>query len=231
MGYDYVDGGIKLYVEDTGCGIPQDKHDKLFQRFAKLDDFTQGTGLGLAICKAIIDAHGGKIGVESEVGKGSTFWAWFPCEAEVEEFDKEAGESKGDDIVVTPDQNKNSRADIPKDGVRKKSVLVAEDIDSNYLLVKAILTNFDLTRACTGEEAVKLASTYRYDAILMDIKMPVMNGVEATRRIREFDKITPIIAVTANAFDSDRVEAMEAGCSAFVTKPLKKKELEDILGS
>lgn len=231
MGYDYVDGGIKLHVEDTGCGIPQDKHDKLFQRFAKLDDFTQGTGLGLAICKAIIDAHGGKIGVESEVGKGSTFWAWFPCEAEVEEFDKEAGESKGDDIVVTPDQHKNSRADIPKDGVRKKSVLVAEDIDSNYLLVKAILTNFDLTRACTGEKAVKLASTYRYDAILMDIKMPVMNGVEATRRIREFDKITPIIAVTANAFDSDRVEAMEAGCSAFVTKPLKKKELEDILGS
>ena len=115
------------------------------------------------------------------------------------------------------------------DGLQRKSILIAEDIDSNYMLVKAILKNVELTRAITGKEAVELAAARHYDAILMDMKMPVMNGIEATRKIREFDKITPIIAVTANAFDSDKVEAMEAGCDAFVTKPVKKKELEDVL--
>ena len=115
------------------------------------------------------------------------------------------------------------------DGLQRKSILVAEDIDSNYMLVKAILRNVELTRAITGKEAVELAAAHHYDVILMDMKMPVMNGIEATRKIREFDKITPIIAVTANAFDSDKVEAMKAGCDAFVTKPVKKKELEDML--
>lgn len=84
MGYEYTNGGLKIYVEDTGSGIAKEKQSQLFQRFAKLDNFTQGTGLGLAICKAITDAQGGKIGVESEKEKGSTFWAWFPCEAEIE---------------------------------------------------------------------------------------------------------------------------------------------------
>ena len=88
MGYSYIDGGIKLYVEDTGHGIPKEKQHKLFQRFAKLDDFTQGTGLGLAICKAITDAQGGKIGMESDEGKGSKFWAWFPCEAKLRDMRK-----------------------------------------------------------------------------------------------------------------------------------------------
>lgn len=234
IGHEYVDGGIRLFVEDTGCGIPKDKQDKLFQRFAKLDDFTQGTGLGLAICKAIVDAQGGKIGVESEEGKGSTFWACFPCEAEIEEFDdsEDNGESAKTEANGTLEDEKSveDNAISASAGTsRKKTVLVAEDIDSNYMLVKAILKNYDLTRACTGKEAVDFASNFRYDAILMDMKMPIMNGIEATKRIREFDKITPIIAVTANAFDSDRVEAMEAGCNAFVTKPLKKKDLEDVL--
>lgn len=228
MGYEYVDGGIKITVEDTGCGIPKEKQSQLFQRFAKLDDFTQGTGLGLAICKAIIDAQGGRIGVESDEGKGSTFWAWFPCEAEIEEFG-EAEEIKGKNIESDAEQAISKPTDMHAKGTRRKSILVAEDIDSNYMLVKAILKTFELTRACTGKEAVELASACRYDAILMDIKMPLMNGIEATQKIRKFDKVTPIIAVTANAFDSDRVEAMAAGCNAFVTKPLKKKDLEDVL--
>lgn len=228
MGYEYVDGGIRLFIEDTGCGIPKENQDKLFQRFAKLDDFTQGTGLGLAICKAIVDAQGGKIGVESEVGKGSTFWAWFPCEAEIEEFG-EAEESVSKNMEDNSGQVAIKPADSHPRDTRRKSILVAEDIDSNYMLVNAILKDYDLTRACTGKEAVEFASNFRYDAILMDMKMPVMDGIEATMKIRQFDKITPIIAVTANAFDSDKVEAMEAGCNAFVTKPLKKKDLEEVL--
>lgn len=231
MGYEYVDGGIRLYVEDTGCGIPKEKQYKLFQRFAKLDDFTQGTGLGLAISKAIIDAQGGKIGVESDEGKGSTFWAWFPCEAEIEEWEEVEG-SDENNTESAPERTVNNKSESAPvaDNIQRKSLLVAEDIDSNFLLIKAILTSFELTRAKTGEEAVRLAFSYQYDAILMDMKMPVMGGIEATRKIREFDKTTPIIAVTANAFDSDRVEAMEAGCNAFVTKPVKKRELEEILG-
>lgn len=228
MGYEYVDGGIRLFIEDTGCGIPKENQNKLFQRFAKLDDFTQGTGLGLAICKAIVDAQGGKIGVESEVGKGSTFWAWFPCEAEIEEFG-EAEESVSKNMEDNSGQVAIKPADSHPRDTRRKSILVAEDIDSNYMLVNAILKDYDLTRACTGKEAVEFASNFRYDAILMDMKMPVMDGIEATKKIRQFDKITPIIAVTANAFDSDKVEAMEAGCNAFVTKPLKKKDLEEVL--
>lgn len=228
MGYEYVDGGVRIFVEDTGCGIPKEKQCNLFQRFAKLDDFTQGTGLGLAICKAIVDVQGGKVGLDSDEGKGSTFWAWFPCEAEIEEADTE------EETKVKPADEISgllmNEPDAPQaDGLRQKYILVAEDIDSNYMLVKAILKNVELTRAITGKEAVELAAAHHYDAILMDMKMPVMNGIEATRKIRVFDKTTPIIAVTANAFDSDRVEAMKAGCDAFVTKPVKKKELEDIL--
>lgn len=228
MGYEYIDEGIRIFVEDTGCGIPKEKQCRLFQRFAKLDDFTQGTGLGLAICKAIVDVQGGKVGLDSDEGKGSTFWAWFPCEAEIEMADTEE-ERKAEPADEISGLLTDKPAVPQADGLQRKSILVAEDIDSNYMLVKAILRNVELTRAITGKEAVELAAAHHYDVILMDMKMPVMNGIEATRKIREFDKITPIIAVTANAFDSDKVEAMKAGCDAFVTKPVKKKELEDML--
>lgn len=85
MGYEYINNGIRLYVKDTGIGVAQDKQNLLFQRFSKLDDFAQGTGLGLAICKAIVDVMNGEIGCESKVGEGSTFWAWIPCDAEIDE--------------------------------------------------------------------------------------------------------------------------------------------------
>jgi len=81
VGYKYSDDGLYMYCEDTGSGIPKDKKDKVFDRFFKLDDFVQGTGLGLSICKAIANACKGKIGVDSEEGKGSTFWLWIPCQA------------------------------------------------------------------------------------------------------------------------------------------------------
>ena len=90
MGYTYEDGGLKLFVEDSGIGIAANKQEKVFGRFEKLDDFAQGTGLGLAICKAITIATKGKIGFDSVEGKGSTFWAWIPCEAEIEEKKKGA---------------------------------------------------------------------------------------------------------------------------------------------
>lgn len=230
IGYEYTDGGIRIYVEDTGSGISKEKQSKLFQRFAKLDDFTQGTGLGLAICKAIVDATGGKIGAVSEEGKGSTFWAWFPCDAKIEEYEEVEmiDESTTETVLYLTGKQPQ---DLASEKVYAKSILVAEDIDSNFMLAKAILKTCKLTRAITGREAVELAAARHFDAILMDMKMPVMDGIEATLKIREFDQTIPIIAVTANAFDSDKEKAIKAGCNAFVTKPLKKKELEDILRS
>ena len=104
-------------------------------------------------------------------------------------------------------------------------ILVAEDNDSNYMLVKVLLKGYNLTRACNGREAVELAGREKFDIILMDIRMPEMDGAEATRRIREFCPAIPIIAVTANAFDEDRRRAFEAGVDDFLNKPLSKAEL------
>lgn len=110
------------------------------------------------------------------------------------------------------------------------TVLVAEDNDSNFLLVNVILKKYvTVLRAVNGEEAVAMAKAGGIDLILMDIKMPVMTGLEATTAIREFDKEMPIIALTANAFDSDRETALEVGCSDFMAKPLKKAALLEIV--
>ena len=104
-------------------------------------------------------------------------------------------------------------------------VLIAEDNDSNFSLVQHILFKYNLTRVKNGVEALEKLHNEQYDIILMDMKMPIMGGLEAVRKIREFDTKVPIIALTAYAFDSDRASAMEAGCNAFLTKPLNKSQL------
>lgn len=216
MGYTVENEAIRIYVEDTGIGIPKKMHDQVFGRFHKLNDFVQGTGLGLAISKAIVEGAGGEIGFTSEEGVGSTFWAWVPCEVSGTE------DSGGHD----PSESKvmQMAADLEH---RKMRVLVAEDNDSNYILVQHILKDCDVTRAVNGAEAVQEVLNRSFDLVLMDMKMPVMGGVEATRKIREFDTDIPIVALTANAFDSDRNGALDAGCNAFLTKPVKKKQLLD----
>ncbi|MGL5272695.1 MAG: ATP-binding protein [Phocaeicola sp.] len=215
MGYEYKDGGLEFFVKDTGIGIPKEKMGLLFQRFEKLNDFAHGTGLGLSISKAIAKTMGGRVWAESKEGKGATFFAWIPCEAEIE-------------INPTEDSNKKKTTELAVRDLsfnKTKKILVAEDNDSNYILIKAILRNCQLTRAFNGEEAVSYAKRFKYDAVLMDIKMPIMDGIEATTKIREFDKETTIIAITANAFDSDRVQAFKSGCNDFVAKPIRKSDL------
>ncbi len=223
VGYVYSDGGIKMYVQDTGIGIAASKQHLIFQRFEKVDNFAQGTGLGLAISKAIMERCNGKIGFDSTEGKGSLFWAWFPCEPVIDESATGASSPIADKEV--PYGNK----DRMTDNNHVANILVAEDNDSNYILVDAILHTSHLTRAVNGVEAVDLASRNKYDLILMDIRMPLMDGLEATRKIRGFDKEIPIFAVTANAFDSDKEKALAAGCTGYVAKPLKKDELESLL--
>lgn len=220
MGYSIEGKGIRFYVEDSGVGIPVELQDRVFGRFQKLNEFAQGTGLGLAISRAIIEGAGGKVGFISQPGKGSTFWAWVPCEIEMPE--------KVSSVDSQPLGQRSVLNEISKEDLK---ILIAEDNDSNYLLVRHILKNYNLTRALDGADAVWKARNESFDLILMDMKMPVMGGLEATRRIREFNTKVPIIALTANAFDSDKGSAIEAGCNAFLAKPLSKKQLLEIFST
>lgn len=218
LGYRDQGGEILFYVEDTGTGIPAEKVGSIFDRFVKLNSFVQGTGLGLSISKSIVEQMGGRIGVESEEGRGSRFWFTIPavvCDAERSE--EHAGEMAA------------SRPIFHADGTRPV-LLVAEDTDSNYLLLSLMLRKeFDVVRATDGEQTVRLCRELKPVAVLMDIKMPVMDGLEATRRIREFNAEVPIIAVTAFAYDRDRQKALDAGADEYLAKPLTGDVLRQTL--
>ena len=209
-----------LYVEDTGKGISEEHLRTVFDRFVKLNSFAQGTGLGLSISKSIVEQMGGHIGVESEEGRGSRFWFTIPAVA----------------CNAGPDDEPSVVAEAPhpvscQDG-KLPLLLVAEDTDSNFLLVSLMFRKeFDIVRAVNGEEAVRICREMNPAAILMDIKMPVMDGLEATRRIRAFDPVVPIVAVTAFAYDRDRQKALAAGANEYVAKPLSGEHIRRVLGT
>ena len=222
MGYECMPGQVRIYVKDSGIGIPEEKKNRIFSRFEKLDTFAQGTGLGLSICKAIADATGGEVGFKSKANIGSEFW--YIGYTDVEYVEKSE--------VADEDLNNKSTEHLSADSpvkIKDLNILIAEDNDSNYLLIKKLLKDNQLTRAITGVEAIEKIKAQTFDIVFMDIRMPVMNGLEATSLIREFNQTTPIIALTANAFDSDRENALAAGCNHFMTKPVKKRELMDLL--
>ena len=226
MRYEKINGSVHLYVRDTGIGIPEDKKDKVFHRFEKLDEFAQGTGLGLSICKAIVEACRGEIGFESEFNKGSLFWAVLPCQ--FESVDSEPGASRqrlGREVNGEKDESHAS-------GEMKspKRILVVEDIQSNFFLVSSILKNkCQLLHAPNGLKAVEIVRTQAVDLVLMDMKMPVMDGRAATSEIRKFNTEIPIIALTAHAFDADRVAALKAGCDDYLVKPINGAKLMQTL--
>lgn len=222
MGYECMPGQVRIYVKDSGIGIPEEKKNRIFSRFEKLDTFAQGTGLGLSICKAIADATGGEVGFKSKANIGSEFW--YIGYTDVEYVEKSE--------VADEDLNNKSTEHLSADSsvkIKDLNILIAEDNDSNYLLIKKLLKDNQLTRAITGVEAIEKIKAQTFDIVFMDMRMPVMNGLEATSLIWEFNQITPIIALTANAFDSDRENALAAGCNHFMTKPVKKRELMDLL--
>ena len=216
LGYRTEGGELLFYVEDTGSGISEEHRQSIFDRFVKLNSFAQGTGLGLSISKSIVEQMGGRIGVESEVGRGSRFWFTIPA------VTCDAPEKKNAAPAPRP-------AAVHGDG-RLPRLLVAEDTDSNYLLVSLMLRReFDIVRASDGEEAVKICRELKPAAILMDVKMPGMDGLEATRHIRAFDPSVPIVAVTAFAYDRDRQKALDAGASEYLSKPLNGERLRQTL--
>ena len=225
MGYEKIDGDIRLYVRDTGIGIPEDKKDKVFHRFEKLDEFAQGTGLGLSICKAIVEACRGEIGFESEFDKGSLFWAVLPCL--FDSVDSEPTSSRRNN-----EEDADNEIILDAEGTKKvtKRMLVVEDIQSNFFLVSSILKNkCQLLHAPNGLEAVEIVRTQPVDLVLMDMKMPVMDGRTATSEIRKFNAEIPIIALTAHAFDADRVAALKAGCDDYLVKPINGAKLMQTL--
>lgn len=211
FGYEMRENELYFYVADTGCGIPKDKQQNIFGRFVKLNSFAQGTGLGLSICKTLMDHMGGRIGVESEEGKGSTFWFTLPYKPAVKEDKKQMPK---DIQPVSIERN-------------KLTILVAEDNASNYKLFESILKyDYHLIHAWDGMEAVEMFRRHNPQIVLMDINMPVMDGYEATREIRKYSAKIPIIAVTAFAYASDEQKVMESGFDGYMPKPINAKLLK-----
>lgn len=188
---------LKLFVSDTGCGIPEEKLPQIFTRFEKLNDFVQGTGLGLSICKSIVERLGGRIEVSSELGQGSTFALYLPYQ----EIPVEVAE-------------RSLSTKIDSESVRHKKILVVEDIESNFAQLNILLKKeYTILWVRNGQEAINSFIREKPDLILMDIRMPVMDGIQATEKIRTISLSVPIIAVTAYAFYTEQQQAIQAGCN------------------
>ena len=247
VSYGYKQEGerVVFYVKDTGLGIEPEKLGRVFQRFAKLNNFAQGTGLGLSICKTIIERLGGEIAVSSEVGTGTTFTFWLPLENVIQ--DTETGTNShlpGEAVGTQPSEVLPAKEDTPRPkeettekeedlrataaGTEQATILIAEDTDSNFDLLNAILgRKYRLVRARDGMEAVTMYDEVNPDLILMDIKMPNLDGLEATRIIRQLSAEVPIIAQSAYAYEHDRNAAEEAGCNDFISKPIAQEKLKE----
>nr|WP_320120337.1 response regulator [uncultured Marinifilum sp.] len=214
FGYELHGFQLLFYVKDSGIGIDPEMKEKIFDRFRRAEIETTktigGAGLGLAICRGNLNVMKGKIWVESNEEGGSSFYFSIPFEKAEEIKDLSV---KVEQPCVMPDKN---------------CILVAEDEDTNFYYLSTILESagLEIIRACNGIEAVDLfKKNPKIGFILMDIKMPLMSGYEATGKIREFNKKVPIIAQTAFAMSDERTKAIEAGCTDYIAKPFKKTDI------
>lgn len=218
FGYHLADDSLLFYVKDTGIGIPEQYHEKIFERFYQVEldhrKKSGGTGLGLSIARELVNAMRGNIWVESSPGVGSVFYFTVP-------------------LANPPIADITSGGTIDPSALREVTVLIAEDEPFNFEYLRTILLRIvrKIVWAQNGAEVAPLAAIHKPDLYLMDIKMPVMDGHEATRIIRNEDPTVPVIALTAYARPEDREKAMEAGCTAFISKPFKRRELlETMIG-
>lgn len=244
-----VGGKIKLRVSvrDTGIGVPKDRQQHIFQNFVQADESTTrqfgGTGLGLAISKQIVEMMGGKIAVESEPDRGSTFSFFVLLDPCVDAYQEAAVEKTSS---ITPSQNSATASPTPnreshQDGSPEQSeapstkprVLLVEDNEINTVLTVQILANLGCEVACAknGQEAIELLENESFALVLMDIQMPTMDGLESTRRIRKREHDTgehlPIIALTARAMLGDKEKCLEAGMDGYLSKPIILQELRE----
>ncbi len=209
------DDSLVFFVKDTGVGVPADRLDAIFDRFVQADVSStrpyEGSGLGLSIAKAYVELLKGRIWVESELGKGSTFYFSFPMASS---FNTE----------LFSRQNSN----FTRNYQNSPGILIAEDDDTSFMYLEKILekSGAEIIRTITGEDTIKAVREIPYiSLILMDIKMPGMDGLEATWQIRQFNKTVPIIAQTAYALTGDRDNAIKAGCNDYLSKPIKSSDL------
>lgn len=214
VGYRADDESLLISVRDTGIGIAAETCNRLFGRFVQADASTTrrfgGTGLGLSICREYADLMSGRIGVESEEGKGSRFWLEVPALAR---------------NATRPTQSEPAIA-----ANRPLRLLVAEDNPTNQRVIAALLSSFghSYTVVPDGQQAVAAVSSSDFDAVLMDVQMPVMDGITATRRIRELGeraRTLPIIALTANAMPGQKEEYLAAGMTDYLAKPIDIRAL------
>ncbi|AHW59594.1 PAS domain S-box-containing protein [Draconibacterium orientale] len=214
---------IEFYIKDTGIGIPKHRHEAIFNRFEQADikdtRVFEGSGLGLAISKSYVEMLGGKIWVESEEGKGSIFYFTLPVT-------DNAPEKSINDDEISPD-NKNAESKT-----KKLKIIIAEDDAASRKYLTLLTNKFgsEILEAETGNRAIEICRSHSdIDLILMDIQMPGMDGYEATRQIREFNSDVIIIAQTAYALGGDREKSIAAGCNDYISKPIDRTKLENLL--
>lgn len=213
FGYVVKDTEIEFFVEDTGIGIPHEMHTEIFKRFRQVETSATrqfgGSGLGLSISKAYVEILGGKIWLNSVINKGSTFYFTIPYK----KAQKKTISEQASNI-------------FKKETKQITTLLIAEDEDSNFMMLEELLSdlNSNIIRAINGLEAVEICKINKQiDLVLMDIKMPVMDGYDATRQIRSFMPTLPIIAQTAYTTNADRNKALACGCNDFISKPFNRE--------
>ena len=225
IGYKYATEGkfknmFVFHVKDTGIGIAKEFHKIIFDRFRQVEETNtrnyEGSGLGVTIAKELSNLLGGEIWVESEINKGSTFFFALPIE-------------------IYGRKSKMKVDTSPKKGIpdfSTKRILIAEDTESNFKLLEQFLkkTKVEIIWAVDGIEAVEFCKQdENIDLILMDMKMPNMNGYEATTEIKKLGIKCPIIAQTAYALQDDEVKTFTAGCDSYLSKPIKSRELLNVI--
>ncbi|MBF0359036.1 MAG: response regulator, partial [Magnetococcales bacterium] len=225
-------GQYLFTVSDTGIGISSSKQEVIFEPFAQSDNTVTrkhgGTGLGLSICRQLVDAMGGRIWVESKLGYGSTFFVSVPLASCDPSIDHEIQN-------INPVQLKPTKETITTKNLIYR-ILLAEDVEENQLVMQAYLKNspyqIDITN--NGAEAFDKFQSGSYDAVVMDVQMPVMDGITATEKMREWENEvganrTPIIALTAHAMREDAQKTIESGCDLHLSKPIQKARLLEVL--
>jgi len=216
FGYNVKDSYLQFYVKDTGFGIPENEKKKIFERFYRgtMEEHQKqsGSGLGLSIAKSLIEAMGGKIWVESTVNVGSCFYFTLPCKIYISDTQRSYFDSENVDLT----------------GIK---IIVAEDEFVNFEFLRILLTsqNAQVVWAKNGADIVEKLSQYKPDVILMDLKMPVIDGIEATKIVKSIYPNVIIIVQTAYSSDDEQLEAFKAGCDYFITKPIRKEFLFSLL--
>jgi len=227
FGYEFADEKdektIQFFVKDSGIGLSFEHKDHIFDRFYKIENsknpkLYRGAGLGLTITKNLVNLLGGKIWVESAEGEGSKFFFSFPY----------------DDVeIVTQEKKKTEEVEIDPESWRGKTILVAEDEDINFIYIEELLNKYGLNilRAKNGKEAVEMfESIDEISLVFMDIKMPIMDGYEAVKHIKNMNKKIPIIAQTAYALAGEKEKIIDSGCDDYIAKPIKPLSLFKIVG-